>query len=55
MSSSIATECNPATAGVPCCLLDAGVACVYAPKDFDLTRIMGDIVEVVDRSSAAAA
>jgi ethylmalonyl-CoA mutase len=25
----------------------AGVACVYTPKDFDLTRIMRDIVELV--------
>jgi (2R)-ethylmalonyl-CoA mutase len=32
----------------------AGVARVYTPKDFDLTRIMGDIVDVVDKSNAAA-
>ena len=25
-------------------LLDAGVARVYTPKDFEVTRIMGDIV-----------
>ena len=36
-------------------LLEAGVARIYTPKDFDLTRIMSDIVEVVDRSNAAAA
>lgn len=28
-------------------LLDAGVARVYTPKDFELNRIMGDIVELV--------
>ena len=28
-------------------LKQAGVACVYTPKDFDLTRIMRDIVELV--------
>jgi hypothetical protein len=29
---------------------------VYTPKDFEITRIMGDIVELVaDRHSAAAA
>jgi ethylmalonyl-CoA mutase len=28
-------------------LLDAGVARVYTPKDFEITRIMGDIVELV--------
>ncbi|MEZ5079040.1 MAG: protein meaA [Solirubrobacterales bacterium] len=34
----------------------AGVAGVYTPKDFDVNRIMGEIVELVaDRSSAAAA
>jgi ethylmalonyl-CoA mutase len=27
-------------------LLDAGVAKVYTPKDFDITRIMGEIVEL---------
>ena len=36
-------------------LLDAGVARIYTPKDFDLTRIMGDIVDVVEKSNAAAA
>jgi (2R)-ethylmalonyl-CoA mutase len=28
-------------------LLDAGVAAVYTPKDFELTRIMSDIVDLV--------
>ena len=32
----------------------AGVARVYTPKDFDLTRIMGEIVDVVAESRAAA-
>ncbi len=37
-------------------LKEAGVAAVYTPKDFDLTRIMGDIVELVaERSGAMAA
>ena len=33
-------------------LRDAGVSRVYTPKDFDLTRIMGEIVDVVAESSA---
>jgi (2R)-ethylmalonyl-CoA mutase len=33
----------------------AGVARVYTPKDFDLTRIVGDIVDVVDKSNATTA
>ena len=32
----------------------AGVARVYTPKDFDLTRIMGEIVDVVSEPRAAA-
>jgi (2R)-ethylmalonyl-CoA mutase len=36
-------------------LLDAGVARIYTPKDFDLTRIMGDIVDVVGGANTAAA
>lgn len=32
-----------------CCLLNLGVAKVYTPKDFDLTRIMFDIVELAER------
>jgi (2R)-ethylmalonyl-CoA mutase len=35
-------------------LRSAGVARVYTPKDFDLTRIMGEIVDVVAESRAAA-
>ena len=31
----------------------AGVAAIYTPKDFDLTQIMADIVEIVDRQEAA--
>jgi len=36
-------------------LTAAGVARVYGPKDFDLTAIVADIVEIVARSSRAAA
>jgi (2R)-ethylmalonyl-CoA mutase len=37
-------------------LKQAGVAAVYTPKDFDLTRIIADVVELVDeRNSAVAA
>jgi (2R)-ethylmalonyl-CoA mutase len=36
-------------------LLDEGVARVYTPKDFELTRIMGDIVELVAEHHSAAA
>jgi (2R)-ethylmalonyl-CoA mutase len=37
-------------------LKQAGVAAVYTPKDFDLTRIVGDIVELVgERSGVVAA
>jgi (2R)-ethylmalonyl-CoA mutase len=36
-------------------LLDAGVARVYTPKDFELNRIMGDIIELVaERANATA-
>ena len=36
-------------------LREAGVAAVYTPKDFDLTKIMGDIVELVgERASAGS-
>ena len=34
-------------------LKDAGVACVYTPKDFDLTQIMRDIVELVGNGTAS--
>ena len=33
----------------------AGVAAVYTPKDYDLTAIIADIVEIVDRNSREAA
>ncbi|HSZ70957.1 MAG TPA: protein meaA [Solirubrobacteraceae bacterium] len=36
-------------------LEQAGVAAVYTPKDFDLTRIMRDIVALVDEQSAVPA
>ncbi|MFI5003628.1 MAG: methylmalonyl-CoA mutase family protein [Solirubrobacterales bacterium] len=37
-------------------LKEAGVAAVYTPKDFDLTRIVADIVELVgERAGAVAA
>ncbi|HEY7934399.1 MAG TPA: protein meaA [Solirubrobacteraceae bacterium] len=36
-------------------LKQAGVAAVYTPKDFDITRIMRDIVELVDERSRVAA
>jgi (2R)-ethylmalonyl-CoA mutase len=37
-------------------MLEAGVARVYTPKDFELSRIMGDIVEIVaERAGIAAA
>jgi (2R)-ethylmalonyl-CoA mutase len=36
-------------------LLQAGVARVYTPKDFDLTQIMRDIVSVVDSAWKEAA
>ena len=29
-------------------LRDAGVSAVYTPKDYDLTQIMADIVELVN-------
>ena len=33
-------------------LQQAGVAAVYTPKDFELNRIMADIVRIVDRTEA---
>jgi len=36
-------------------LKKAGVAAVYTPKDYDLSAILADIVEIVDRSSQEAA
>ena len=35
-------------------LKQAGVAAVYTPKDFDLTRIIGDIVELVGERTASS-
>ena len=35
-------------------LLAAGCARIYTPKDYDITQIMGDIVDVVDRTAQAA-
>jgi ethylmalonyl-CoA mutase len=36
-------------------LEEAGVAAVYTPKDFDLTRIMGEIVDLVARRNGVEA
>jgi ethylmalonyl-CoA mutase len=36
-------------------LLDAGVARVYTPKDFEINRIMGEIVELVAERAGAGA
>ena len=36
-------------------LRKAGVAGVFTPKDFDLTAIMADIVEIVDAATKEAA
>jgi (2R)-ethylmalonyl-CoA mutase len=36
-------------------LKQAGVAAVYTPKNYDLTAILDDIVDIVDRSSQEAA
>ena len=37
-------------------LREAGVAGVYTPKDFDINKIMGEIVELVgERAGTAAA
>jgi (2R)-ethylmalonyl-CoA mutase len=35
-------------------LRSLGVAAVYTPKDFELNRIMGDIVELADPREIAA-
>jgi len=35
-------------------LLAAGCARIYTPKDYDITQIMGDIVDLVDRTAQAA-
>ncbi len=36
-------------------LAEAGIAAVYTPKDYDLTAIMADIVDIIDRSHKEAA
>jgi (2R)-ethylmalonyl-CoA mutase len=36
-------------------LRSAGVAAIYTPKDYDLTAIMGEIADVVARTSCEAA
>jgi ethylmalonyl-CoA mutase len=36
-------------------LKKAGVAAIYTPKNYDLTAIMADIVEIVDRTAQKAA
>jgi (2R)-ethylmalonyl-CoA mutase len=36
-------------------LKQAGVAAVYTPKDFELNRIMSDLVRIVEAASGAAA
>jgi len=33
----------------------AGVAAVYTPKDYDLNRIMADVVRIVDDANFAPA
>ncbi|NBQ51548.1 MAG: protein meaA, partial [Marivivens sp.] len=35
-------------------LIEMGVSRVYTPKDFELNRIMGDIVTLVDPAEKAA-
>ena len=32
----------------------AGVAAVYTPKDFELNRIMADVVRIVERANRAS-
>jgi (2R)-ethylmalonyl-CoA mutase len=36
-------------------LRQAGVAAIYTPKDFELNRIMADIIQIVDRTAEQAA
>ena len=36
-------------------LREAGIAAVYTPKDYDLTAILADIVDIIDRSHKEAA
>ncbi|TVR84427.1 MAG: protein meaA [Rhodospirillales bacterium] len=36
-------------------LIEAGVSRVYTPKDFDINTIIGDIIDIVERTQPAAA
>ncbi len=36
-------------------LKNAGVAAVYTPKDYDLTAVLGELVEIVERAAETAA
>jgi (2R)-ethylmalonyl-CoA mutase len=36
-------------------LAQAGVSAVYTPKDFELNRILADVVRIVDRAAVQAA
>ena len=36
-------------------LTQAGVAAVYTPKDYDVSAVMGEIVDIVDRATREAA
>ena len=38
-----------------CALKDAGVTAVYTPKDFELNRIMADVVRIVETAAEKAA
>jgi (2R)-ethylmalonyl-CoA mutase len=38
-----------------CLLKEAGVAAVYTPKDFDLNRIVSDLLRIVENASEKAA
>jgi (2R)-ethylmalonyl-CoA mutase len=33
----------------------AGIAAVYTPKDFDINRVMGDVVRIVEGAAEKAA
>ena len=36
-------------------LREAGVAAIYTPKDYDLSAVLADIVEIVGKRAEAAA
>ena len=38
-----------------CTLRDAGVTAVFTPKDFELNRIMADVVRIVETAAEKAA